>query len=136
MAMTKAIAQLVRQILEDHAAGLSDSDAISDSNRFMTERWKAGQAYTVGQRLYYNDTIYKVLQAHISQESWTPPDTPSLFAQVLIPDETVIPEWVQPDSTNPYNKGDKVTHNGKTWESTIDTNVWEPGVYGWSEITG
>ena len=44
-----------------------------------------------------------------------------------------IPEWVQPDSTNPYRKGDKVVHNGKTWESTIDNNVWEPGVYGWAE---
>ena len=29
--------------------------------------------------------------------------------------------------------GDKVTHNGKTWVSNIDGNVWEPGVYGWNE---
>lgn len=40
----------------------------------------------------------------------------------------------QPESTNPYSKGDKVTHNGKTWRSTIAGNVWEPGVYGWEEI--
>lgn len=33
-----------------------------------------------------------------------------------------------------YNTGDKVKHNDKTWESTVDANVWEPGVYGWSEI--
>ena len=45
----------------------------------------------------------------------------------------MIPEWEQPDSTNPYMKGDKVTHGGKTWVSDIDNNVWEPGVYGWSE---
>ena len=43
-------------------------------------------------------------------------------------------EDVQPDSTNPYAKGDKVTHNGKTWQSTTDNNVWEPGVYGWEEV--
>ena len=49
----------------------------------------------------------------------------SLFAKVLIPDKNVIPEWEQPESTNPYSKGDKVTHNGKTWRSTIDGNVWE-----------
>ena len=47
---------------------------------------------------------------------------------------TGIGEWKQPDSTNPYQKGDKVTHNGKTWESTADNNVWEPGVYGWTEV--
>ena len=23
---------------------------------------------------------------------------------------------------------------GKTWISDIDNNVWEPGVYGWTEL--
>lgn len=46
-----------------------------------------------------------------------------------------IPEWEQPDSTNPYMAGDKVAHNGKTWGFAIDNNVWEPGVYGWSEVS-
>lgn len=31
-------------------------------------------------------------------------------------------------------KGDKVSHNGKHWQSDIDANVYEPGVYGWSEV--
>jgi hypothetical protein len=53
---------------------------------------------------------------------------------VLIPDPDVIPEWEQPDSTNPYMKGDKVAHNSKTWVSDVDNNVWEPGVYGWTEM--
>ena len=59
---------------------------------------------------------------------------PSLFARVLIPDPEVIPEWVQPDSTNPYAKGDKVRHSGSVWVSDIDGNVWEPGVYGWTRM--
>ena len=53
---------------------------------------------------------------------------------MLIPDPEVIPEWEQPGSTNPYMIGDKVRHNGKTWVSTIDNNVWEPGVYGWEVV--
>ena len=93
-------------------------------------QWKADVNYTVGQRVLYNSVLYKVLQAHTSQADWTPVNAPSLFAQILIPDENVIPEWVQPDSTNPYMKGDKVTHNGITYESLIDNNVWEPGVIG------
>ena len=60
---------------------------------------------------------------------------PSLWAKVLIPDPDVIPELEQPDSTYPYMIGDRVTHNGVTWESTIDNNVWEPGVYGWTEVS-
>lgn len=92
--------------------------------------WKADVSYTVGQRVLYNSVLYKVLQAHTSQTDWTPDVSHSLFAQILIPDENVIPEWVQPDSTNPYMKGDKVIHNGTTYESLIDNNVWEPGVIG------
>ena len=97
--------------------------------------WAAGQDYTAGFKVQYNGTLYKVLTAHTSQDDWTPDAAPSLFAKVLIPDETVVPEWEQPDSTNPYNAGDKVTHNGKTWVSDVDNNVWEPGVYGWSEVS-
>ena len=90
--------------------------------------------YTAGQRVQDDGILYTVLQAHTSQPDWKPADAPSLFAEVLIPDPTVIPEWEQPESTNPYAKGDKVKHNGKTWVSDIGGNVWEPGVYGWTEV--
>lgn len=98
-------------------------------------KWKVGTDYQKDERVLYNDILYKVLADHTSQADWTPDAASSLFAKVLIPDKNVIPEWEQPESTNPYGKGDKVTHNGKTWRSTIDGNVWEPGVYGWEEIT-
>lgn len=97
-------------------------------------KWKVGTDYQKDERVLYNDILYKVLTDHTSQDDWTPDAAPSLFAKVLIPDKNVIPEWEQPESTNPYGKGNKVTHNGKTWRSTIDGNVWEPGVYGWEEI--
>ena len=96
--------------------------------------WKEDMSYKVGERVLYNEVLYKVLMDHVSQSTWTPTDAPSLFAQVLIPNENVIPEWVQPDSTNPYKIGDKVTYNGKTYASIADNNVWAPGVYGWEEI--
>ena len=97
-------------------------------------RWKVDVAYTTGQRVLYEDVLYKVLQDHTSQEGWQPTDAPSLFAKVLIPSDDVIPAWEQPDSTNGYAKGDKVAHNGKVWVSDYDNNSWEPGVFGWSEM--
>lgn len=96
--------------------------------------WRPDTAYTTGIRLIHNDILYKVLQDHTSQTNWTPDAAPSLFAKVLIPDANVIPEWEQPDSTNPYMTGDKVTCDGKTWVSDIDNNVWKPGEYGWTEV--
>ena len=96
--------------------------------------WKEDAVYILGDRVLYNNVLYKVITAHTSQADWAPDVAISLFTKVLIPDTNVIPEWEQPNSTNPYMTGDKVTHNGKTWVSTIDNNVWEPSVYGWEEI--
>lgn len=45
-----------------------------------------------------------------------------------------IAAWVQPTGAHDaYALGAEVTHNGKTWVSTADNTVWEPGVYGWNE---
>lgn len=110
------------------------SDEVSLQVPNLYPVWKVGVAYTEGDRVLYNDVLYKVITAHTSQDDWTPADAPSLFAKVLIPDVNVIPEWEQPDSTNPYMIGDKVVHNGNTWTSTVDNNVWEPGVYGWDIV--
>lgn len=126
-------AEKYRALMNKAANSLDDSDAAYAP--LMFERWSPdGKEYEVGRRLCYADKLYKVLIAHTSQESWAPDVSPSLFAEVLIPDPTVIPEWVQPSSTNPYMIGDKVRHNNKIWISIADYNVWEPGVYGWDEV--
>ena len=109
----------------------TDTEALDGIELFPV--WKEDTAYEVGERKVYNGLLYKCLQAHTSQSSWTPIDAPSLWARVLIRDPETIPEWEQPESTNPYMKGDKVKHNSKIWVSDVDNNVWEPGVYGWSQ---
>lgn len=93
--------------------------------------WKIDVSYIANDRVLYEDVLYKVLQDHTSQEDWTPTNAPSLYAKVLIPDENIIPEWEQPESTNPYMTGDKVVYNGQTYISTVDNNVWSPDTYGW-----
>lgn len=111
-------------------AYLSDDQALTVKNLYMD--WNEnGISYSVGDRVNYNGVLYKCLQAHTSQSDWDPEAAPSLWTKILAGQEGIaIGEWVQPESTNPYSKGDKVTHNGKTWESLIDGNVWEPGAQG------
>lgn len=128
------LAYKLRPIIERAAQSLPDETALEAVTLFPV--WDSNAAYPVGQRVRYSDTLYNCLQAHTAQEDWTPEAAPSLWAKVLIPDPDTIPEWEQPDSTNPYMTGDQVTHNGKTWVSDIDNNVWEPGVYGWTEVEG
>ena len=95
-----------------------------------------GVAYKVGQRVVYKNVLYRVITGHTSQPSWTPDVSPSLFAKVLTSDDGTPQEWQQPDATNAYMKGDKVSYNGKVYESLIDNNVWAPDAYpaGWKLI--
>lgn len=129
-------ARELRKILEKAMTAtqsLTEAEAITAT--CLHPKWSGDSVqYEAGQRVQDDGILYTVLQAHTSQPDWKPVDAPSLFAKVLIPDPTVVPEWEQPESTNPYSKGDKVAHNGKTWVSDIDGNVWEPGVYGWTEV--
>ena len=97
--------------------------------------WAADTAYHAGHKVQSGGKLWRCLQAHTAQADWNPVDAPSLWAEVLAgQDGTAIGEWVQPDSTNPYMRGDRVNYNGKTWVSNVDNNVWAPGVYGWVEI--
>ena len=129
--MTKDQATQFRKLLEKTTAAMDDTEIVEYPD--FVEKWSGdGKEYKTGKRLSYNGVIYKVLSDHTSQEGWTPDAAHSLFAKVLIPDSDKIYPWEQPDSVNPYKAGDRVTHKGQTWTSTVDNNVWEPGVYGWT----
>ena len=133
MGLIYDLATQTRTAINTLTANATDEVALQAITLY--DEWNGDSVeYETGKRVRYNNILYKVLQDHTSQDDWMPDQAPSLFAKVLIPDENVIPEWEQPESTNPYMTGDKVTHNGKTWVSDVDGNVWEPGVYGWSEV--
>lgn len=129
------LAQKLRPYIEKAALSLSDEDALEAVNLFTN--WKKDTEYEKETRVNYNGILYKCLQSHTSQEAWTPTNAPSLWAKVLIPDSNVIPEWEQPDSTNPYMKGDRVMFEGKVYESAINNNIWSPSAYpaGWTLVS-
>ena len=129
-------ARMYRAKIEENATVMDDETAVEYPALFPN--WSGNSVqYTVGDRVRYDETLYKVLQDHTSQQTWRPVDAPSLFAEIL-PGQggTDIGEWTQPDSTNPYMAGDRVIFNGKIYESTIDNNVWSPAAYpaGWREV--
>lgn len=100
----------------------------------MYDEWSAESvAYTLNDIRQYNGLLYRCVQAHTSQATWTPEAAASLWTRIADPAQE-WPEWIQPTGAhNAYAKGAKVSHNGKHWISDVDANVWEPGVYGWTE---
>lgn len=135
------VIEAVKRMLSSSAEELSDEEALEVAALFPT--WvsklpedplnpKPEDTLTVGYKVWYDTKLYKVLQPHVPQENWTPDKSPSLYTRVSIEE---WPEWVQPTGAHDaYMTGDKRTHNGKRWESEIDYNVYEPGVYGWKEV--
>ena len=126
-------ARALRPYIEKAAISLTDEDALQAVELFP--QWVVEHAYVVGERLQYNGVLYRVVQAHTSQADWTPDITPALFVVVSL-DEW--PEFVQPTGAHDaYNKGDKVTFEGKHYISLMDGNVYSPAAYpaGWQEQT-
>ena len=102
-------------------------------NSYIMKPYEVGRWYEKGDTFLYNNQLFKVVQPHTSAIEWNPETTPALYTKIVA--EGVIAEWVQPaGSQDAYPLGAKVTHNGFTWESTVNANVWEPGVYGWVKI--
>ena len=112
---------------------------VSEVNQKLDEsvfpQWNPdGYDYFAGEKCTYNDKYYRCIQPHKSQSDWTPDVAVSLWVNISDPQEE-YPEWVQPvGAHDAYNKGDKVSHLDKHWISDIDANVYEPSVYGWSEV--
>ena len=134
--MKKSKALRLRQIIEQAMDGtIDDTTALEASNLFQL--WSGNSVqYKKDIRVRFNDgNLYRCLTDHTSQPTWDPVSAPSMWAKVLIPDENIIPDWEQPDSTNGYSYGDKVKHNDIIWISIYEgSNIWEPGAAGTENI--
>ncbi len=112
--------------------GNIDDVTISEHSELFLE-WQTNTTYTAGAIRLYKGFLYRCVQAHTSQDDWTPDVSPNLWTAISDPNEE-YPKWSQPiGSHDAYALGAKTTHNEKKWVSTVDGNVWEPGVYGWEE---
>lgn len=129
--MKREHAYKLRELLHKASASLPDEDALEAVELFPV--WAAGIDYEADQRIRYEDKLYRCVQAHTSQIGWEPPAVPALWTEVAKPGE--IPVWKQPTGAqDAYMAGDKVhypTADDAVYVSTVDNNVWEPGVYGW-----
>lgn len=97
--------------------------------------WKVGISVKVGEVYQYGVNVYQVIQAHTTQSDWTPDIVPALFKRYYEPSDNPWP-WVQPTGAHDaYPINAVVLHNGYTWKSLYAANVWEPGVFGWENLT-
>lgn len=116
-------------------SGAIDEVTAAEHTRLFTP-WQAGIDYAIGRMVSFDGVLYRCVQAHTSQEDWTPDSAASLWSKIGDPTEE-YPNWSRPiGAHDAYAEGDRVTFGEKHWVSELSGNVWEPGVYGWSEVAG
>lgn len=125
----------------DRAAEIISQSGAADSTLMeiadVYPEYGVGNAYSAGDifKLGTNEDgetqLYRVVQAHTSQADYIPSEVPALYTAIGFTEDG-HDIWTQPlGAHDAYRTGDVVSHNGALWRSTVDGNVWEPGVWGW-----
>lgn len=78
----------LKKLLQDKVAQQTDEEALENIELFPTWQSKIGIQVEQGERLYFDDKLFKVLQTHIPQEDWRPDSTASLYVQVIADSES------------------------------------------------
>lgn len=134
-------AEQFRKVVQMFAGSLSEEQAMEVSTVYPV--WEPDHTYAVGDIFSYGTNsvgdpqLYKVVQAHTSQDNWKPGSgTESLYDAFGL-DDSGYPVWSQPSGAHDaYNTGDIVNYNGTLYRSLIDGNVWSHDAYpnGWEKV--
>ena len=118
--------------------GIDETTILEHADLFPD--WDINWTGNKGAIMWDGDELYRSLHDIGIGQNAKPSATPSLWKRIGNPNDE-YPEWSQPIGIeDAYKMGDKVTYNGKKWVVTQVGgdgiyNIWQPGVYGWAEVT-
>lgn len=109
---------LVRQQINT----LTVDDATAYRMKDFYPEWVAGQAYTVGYKVTYQGDLYKVIQAHTSQDSWLPgAGTESLYERIDEQHDGSKYDPIPYSGNMALETGKYYSQSGVTYKCTRDT---------------
>lgn len=129
------LAEQLRKALQMFAQTLDDEKAMEVATVYdayeVGKKYKEKELFTYGTNNVGDPQLYRTVSEHTSQEDWKPDITRSLYTPIGLNDNGYT-IWSQPTGAHDaFNEGDIVEHNGVLYISTMNGNVYEPGVYGW-----
>lgn len=74
--------EVMSMLIKEQINTLSVDDATAVRMTAFNPEWAKDTAYTIGYKVQYLGKLYKVIQAHTSQETWTPDITASLYTRI------------------------------------------------------
>ena len=121
------VVDAVKKMFSSETEELTDEEALEVAALYPTWHSKIGMQVSVGERLWEDGKLWKVIQPHIVQEDWRPGDAVSLFVEVSIEEWPEIPESIPAEA--PWMEGQKGTWQGLHYICLIDNCVWNPTQY-------
>jgi hypothetical protein len=124
---TDEVVAKIKQLLQEQMTQQTDEQALENIELFPTWQSKIGVQVNQGDRLYFDDRLFKVLQTHTPQEDWRPDTTASLYVQVVLNEEQGTIDNPIPYSLNmELVEGKYYTEDGVTYLCTrgIAASYW------------
>lgn len=84
---TEEVVEKIKKLVQQQVTQQTDEEALENIELFPTWQSKIGVQVNQGDRLYFDDKLFKVLQTHTPQEDWRPDTTASLYVQVVVESE-------------------------------------------------
>lgn len=128
-------AEVQEMMLRQQINTLAVDDATALRMKAFYPEWASGETYTVGYKITHNGDLYKVIQAHTSQDNWLPGSgTENLYVRI---DETHDGTKYDPI---PYS-GNMALENGKYYTQDgvlylCNRDTGNPVYHALSELVG
>lgn len=127
------------QVFVEQAEVGSIDDNTALQHKGLFEAWRAGAECAAGSIRQYGEKLYKCLQAHTSQDNWSPDATPALWVEIAAPNEyREIKDNMLPTEAFALGEIGWYQTEDNLWKSLIDANTYTPDTYpaGWEQVTG
>lgn len=127
--MLESTARQYRAAIETAVQSLTDETAVKIKTLYPSWESLIGKTLTVGEKLYYNGELYKVLQPHAAQESWKPGvGTESLYTRIDETNAGTLENPIPYDGNMALESGKYYSQDGVTYYCTRDTGnpVYHP----------
>lgn len=130
-----SVGEVQDMLIRQQINTLAVDDATAYRMREFYPAWEAGQAYPVGHKITYSGNLYRVLQAHTSQETWLPgAGTESLYARIDEQHDGSKYDPIPYDGNMALESGKYYTQGGVTYLCNRDTG--NPVYAALSELVG
>ena len=113
--------EVSRMIIRQQINGLTVDDNTALRMREFYPDWAAGQDYTVGFKVQRGGALYKVLQAHTSQDGWEPENAPSLWTEICESHAGTLTDPIPYSGNMALESGKYYIQSGVVYLCTRDT---------------